>query len=124
MSKPTYQPGVVLWIELGTKRTPANPTGEVVGHEQANKRPCIVIQSFPESDLLVIVPMTTKVPNKDLFVYTYPIPAGAPQPQPSYALCHQVRSVAVDRVIGKPIGTMPSREFNKVKSRLRGVLKI
>jgi len=124
MNHNTYHPSEVVWVELGTRITTDNPTGEVRGHEQANRRPCIVVQAFNHLKMLIVVPMTTHVPNNSQIIpYIVAIPAGAPQSKPSYALCHQIKAISFERV-DKKIGNLESRDFHKLKKRLKNILNL
>lgn len=57
----SYQKGEVVDVDLG------KPQKEVKGHEQAFYRPCVIITSFNNLELAVIVPCTTKKPRYSLY---------------------------------------------------------
>ena len=53
--------GEIINVNLGI------PPKEIKGHEQGMERPCVVIKSFNNLDLVVIVPLTTKEAKYSLF---------------------------------------------------------
>ena len=52
-----FQKGEIINVELGT------PPKEVKGHEQGFDRPCIIIKSFPQLELAIVTPCTSKEPK-------------------------------------------------------------
>ena len=104
----------VVRVNLGS-------VAEVIGHEQANTRPCIIVQILEPYGLAVIVPLTTKKSNLFHFV---PIPKGtAGLTEDSYALCHQIRTISTKRILNI-LGTLPDRDFNKVLTVLADFLEL
>jgi mRNA-degrading endonuclease toxin of MazEF toxin-antitoxin module len=90
----TYSAGKVLKVNLGD-----NKSGQVVGHEQAKERPCIVLRHFPQLNLLSVVPCTT-TPVTNQHFFHVPLRAGqAALEENCNVLCHQVRTVSTDRII-------------------------
>ena len=94
---------------------------EIQGHEQAKKRPCIIIQVLEVYQLVVIVPLTTKKSN--LFHSVLIEKGTAGLKEDSFALCHQVRTISTKR-IEKITGNLNDRDFNKVLTVLADYLDL
>ena len=93
--KQNYTKGEIINVNLGI------PPKEIKGHEQGMERPCVVIKSFNNLDLAVVVPLTTKEAKYSLFTIVK-IPKGmAGLTADSYALCHQIRTISFDRIVNK-----------------------
>ena len=106
----------VVMIDLG--KVP----NQVIGHEQANTRPCVVIQTLDYSELAVIVPFTKQdVPQIYSIVKVLKHSGGLTSD--SFALCHQIRSVSYKRIV-KSLGYLPDRDFNKINTVLADFLDI
>src|SRR5687768_11770592 len=77
-----------------------NPTR---GHEQAGKRPVLVISTdiFNEgpADLVVVLPITSKGKGIALHVQVEPVESGLKMT--SYVLCDAIRSIAKERLIAR-----------------------
>ena len=97
----------IALIDLGTI------PNQVIGHEQANKRPCLVIQTLDYSDLAVVVPFTSQTPPTQIYSIVRIAQNSGGLTSDSFALCHQIRSVSYKRIV-KIMGQLPDREFNKV----------
>lgn len=109
--------GEIVYAHLGT------PPNEVVGHEQGNERPCIIINTFHSMQLAVIVPLTSKNPAKKHYTHV-PIPSGtAKLTSDSYALCHQLRTISYDR-INRSLDVLDTSNFFKIQSVLKAVLRL
>ena len=54
--KQNFTKGEVINVNLGS------PPKEIKGHEQGFERPCVIIKSFNNLDLAVVVPLTTSPP--------------------------------------------------------------
>lgn len=107
----------IIMIDLG--KVPE----QVKGHEQANIRPCLVVQTLDLAQLAVVIPFTSKH-HPSLNYSTVRLHAGTGGLMAdSYALCHQVRSVSYQR-FGKTIGILPARDFNKVLTVLADYLDL
>ncbi|MFM9160957.1 MAG: type II toxin-antitoxin system PemK/MazF family toxin [Dolichospermum sp.] len=92
----------------------------VRGHEQAGKRPCLVIsvELFNQgaSGLVVVLPVTSK--NKGIpFHVTIEPPEGGVKIL-SFIKCEDVRSISVER-LEKRWGTVSSETLALVEDRLR-----
>lgn len=75
----------------------------VVGHEQAGRRPCLVVSedrfNRGPMDLIAIVPLTSRVKNIPLHVVVRP-PEGGLKVE-SAVLCNQIRTVSISRFINE-----------------------
>jgi mRNA interferase MazF len=111
-----FAKGEIVNVDLGV------PPTAIIGHEQANTRPCVVIQSFPALQLAIVVPITSKNPPRHLYTYVH-LPAGTGGlNMESFALCHQIRTVSFDRVL-RAFGKLGSKEFLKIKAVLMDTLE-
>ncbi|MFH1003978.1 MAG: type II toxin-antitoxin system PemK/MazF family toxin [Bacteroidota bacterium] len=115
--KHNYQKGEILNVNLG------KPPKEIKGHEQAYERPCIVVKSFNNLDLVVIVPCTTTEPRYSLFTIVRLLKDSGGLTFGSFALCHQIRTVSFDRVINKR-GKLDNKDILKIHSVLIDTLEI
>ena len=97
----------------------------VIGHEQAKTRPCLVISenTFNQGPfgIVTIVPITSKY--KTILWYVKIKPVGILK-YDSYALCHQLRTVSINRFLGKSFGQVNQETLNAVLERLRILLGI
>jgi mRNA-degrading endonuclease toxin of MazEF toxin-antitoxin module len=109
-----YKQGDIVWVNLGEVK-------EVVGHEQAKHRPCIVIKNFGALKLLVVIPMTSK-PNSYYTVLKLE-PKETGLSADSYVLCHQTRTISQDRITSIS-GTISTRALNSVKGILIDVFDL
>lgn len=113
----TYQKGEVVEINLG------NPPKEIKGHEQGYHRPCIIIKSFNNLGLAIIVPCSTKEPRYSLYTIVKLLKGVGGLTSDSYALCHQIRTVSYDRII-KSRGHLPPTDILKIQSVLIDTLDL
>ena len=112
-----YQKGQVVDVDLGT------PPYEVVGHEQAYERPCIIIKSFNSLGLAIIVPCTSKQPPNNIYTIVK-IPKGfGGFTADSFVLCHQIRTISLDRVI-RDRGKLDLKDILKVHAVLADMLEL
>jgi mRNA interferase MazF len=111
----SYRAGDVVESDLG------NVPGEVRGHEQGFVRPCIIIRSFNNLGLATIVPCTTKSPGVPLFTIVALTKGTGDLTRDSYALCHQIRTISVDRIL-RSWGRLGERDFAKVQTVLLDTL--
>lgn len=115
--KQNYSKGEIINVNLG------NPPKEIKGHEQGMERPCVVIKSFKNLDLAVVVPLTTKEPKYSLFTIVK-IPKGsAGLTADSYALCHQIRTISFDRITSKR-AKLDNKDILKIHSVLIDTLEL
>jgi len=109
--KAKISPGEIIIANL-------NP---VKGHEQKGKRPCVVIKYFSMFHIVIILPLTTR--DKGWFTQVK-IPKGeGGLKEDSYALCHQIRALSLERV-EKIIGRVSSRTLSQLRVTLAHVLGI
>jgi mRNA interferase MazF len=115
MSVETASPrrGEVWWIDLDPVR----------GHEQGRRRPGMVV-SVDEFNALAhgltwIVPITTRLQRHSFAVALSPPEGGLPKP--SVALCHQLRTVSIDR-LQQPMGTVTAATLDAVRRRVGLIL--
>ncbi|MBO0935092.1 type II toxin-antitoxin system PemK/MazF family toxin [Fibrella sp. HMF5335] len=113
----SFTKGQIINVNLG------NPPEEVKGHEQGLERPCVIIKSFDNLNLAVVVPLTTKEPKYSLFTTVKIIKKTAGLTADSYALCHQIRTISFDRIVGKR-GKLPDIDVLKVQAVLIDILEL
>lgn len=112
-----FKRGDIIFVDLGS------PPIEVKGHEQGNKRPCVVIKSLDALKLFIVVPITTK--EKSFLHYTMvELNSGTGGlKEDSFALCHQIRTISDKRVL-KKFGAVASRDLSKIITVLQDTLEI
>jgi mRNA interferase MazF len=99
----------------------------IIGHEQAKKRPCVVISNniFNQnpSELVVIIPLTSKYKKVSWLVEVGEITIGKIS-TPSYALCNHVRTVSLTRFSSKPFARVSSEAMDAIEARIRVLLDL
>lgn len=109
MGKVTYQAGQILLADLGA------PPKEIVGHEQGYPRPVLVVKAY--RNLLVVLPITSSTPQP-FYSHTVMLKKGqGGLTNDSFVLCHQIRSISVDRII-KPYGSLDTLDLEKIRTVL------
>jgi mRNA interferase MazF len=109
-----------IWLcHLGSSR----------GHEQAGQRPVLVVSddtfNSGPADLVVIVPLTSKVKKSKHIPAHIPIdPPEAGLKTPSVILCDQVRTISKDRLGQAPWGTVSATTLGQVEMVLRLLLAL
>jgi mRNA interferase MazF len=92
----------------------------VRGHEQAGKRPCLVVSvdlfNQGAAGLVVVVPITSKDKSIPFHVAVNP-PDGGLKVK-SFIKCEDVRSLSVER-LDKRLGSLSTKSFADVEDRLR-----
>lgn len=92
----------------------------VRGHEQAGKRPCLVISvnlfNQGASGLAVVLPITSKDKKIPFHVEINPPEAGLKFK--SFIKCEDIRSVSIERFTTK-LGTVTDRTIVEVEQRLK-----
>ena len=106
-----FRQGDICLIDLG------EPPIAIKGHEQALKRPCLIIKDFAYLKLFVIIPFTTKKPKFSYYTIVHIPKESYGLNKDSFALCHQVRTISIDRII-KKIGIISEKEFKKIQAVL------
>lgn len=115
--KQNFTKGEIVNVNLGS------PPTEIKGHEQGFVRPCIIIKSFNNLDLAIVVPLTTKSPKYSIYTIVKLLKGSGGLTEDSYALCHQIRTVSFDRIIGKR-GKLDSKDISKIQSVLVDTLEL
>jgi mRNA interferase MazF len=112
----TVRRGEVWLAELGPTR----------GREQTGERPVLIVSTDPfnqgRSHLVVAVPFTTRDRGLPIHVEVQPPDGGLREV--SFAMCEQVRSLAVDRLGPQPFGSVSGAVLRSVENRLRLLLGI
>ncbi|HEX3213697.1 MAG TPA: type II toxin-antitoxin system PemK/MazF family toxin [Actinomycetota bacterium] len=94
------------------------------GGEQAGERPVLIVSANPfnlgRSRLVVAVPFTTRKRGLPIHVEVQPPDGGLRDV--SFAMCEQVRSLAVDRLGPQPFGAVSASVLSSVETRLRLLL--
>ena len=112
-----YKKGEVIFVDLG------EPGKSVKGHEQGNKRPCVVVKSFPTLELCIVLPCTSKKP-KFSFYTNVAIPKGSGGLKTdSIVLCHQIRTISYDRIINT-IGHLSNIDIAKIDAVMLDTLDL
>jgi mRNA interferase MazF len=109
--------GSIVNVQLGA------PPKEVIGHEQGFTRPCIVLKHFSKLKLAVVIPCTSKTPPNAYYSIVQLKSGVGGLTIDSYALCHQIRTVSLDRITSI-IGQLPPNEFFKIQSVQADILGI
>jgi mRNA interferase MazF len=104
----------IIWVDLGELEN-------VVGHEQAKTRPCVVIKEFNGAQLALVLPLTTTERSHYTIVKLDKSETG--MDQDSYALCQQLRTISCERIKSKS-GTISVRGFNRLKGVLIDILEL
>lgn len=115
--KQNFQKGEIINVDLGV------PPKEVKGHEQGFDRPCIVIKSFPQLELAIVIPCTSKEPKYNHYTVVKLSKDSGGLTTDSYALCHQIRTVSFDRIKTKR-GKLDTKDLLKVQTVLLDTLDI
>ncbi|MGH2616027.1 MAG: type II toxin-antitoxin system PemK/MazF family toxin [Thermomicrobiales bacterium] len=97
----------------------------IVGHEQAGKRPAIIVSTdafnLNASRLVVVAPVTRRDRRNPLHVPISPSRDGLRYS--SFALCDAVRSISTDRLLFR-IGRIDHDAIGEIGDRLRIVLAL
>ena len=110
------QPGTIVQVDLGSPP-------DTKGREQQKHRPCIVLVHWPQLQLTLAVPISGSRPKVELYT-TVELKAGSNGlTKDSFALCHQLRSVSVERV-GRTLGKLNALELEKVKAVVKGMMRL
>ena len=115
--KQNYTKGEIINVNLGS------PPKEIKGHEQGLERSCVVIKSFNNPDLAVVIPLTTKEAKYSLFTIVKILKGTAGLTTDSYALCHQIRTISFDRIISKR-SKLDYKDILKIQSVLIDTLEL
>jgi len=92
-----------------------------IGHEQAKKRPCLVISANTynqgHSGLVVVMPITTK--PRELFWYVTIKQFEGGLDQQSYIICDQIRTISLQRFSSKCLGFISDYTLTQIEERLK-----
>ena len=104
--------GDIVWADL-------NP---VRGHEQAGRRPVVVISddAFNEQSGTVIAMAITGIPQRAGFPFTLEI-ASVEMPRRSWIKVSQIRTLSVERLENK-IGRISSQELDRIVDGLNQLI--
>lgn len=98
----------------------------VVGHEQGERRPCLVVSAngFNESPygLIIIVPVTTTDRGFPSHIKIAANQSGLNYD--SYAVCEHIRSVSIDRFENKTGGRAPGPAMMAIENALKILLSL
>lgn len=93
----------------------------VIGHEQAKKRPCIVMSANAYNQgpagLAVIMPITSRF--RELYWQVPISTAETDLDKKSYIICDQVRNVSLQRFASKCLGFVSDYTLQQVEERLK-----
>ena len=96
------------------------------GCEQAGERPVLIVSTDrfnqARARLVVAVPFTTR--RRDLPIHVEIRPPDGGLREVSFAMCEQIRSLAVDRLGPQPFGSVPATVLGAVEARLRLLLAL
>jgi mRNA interferase MazF len=110
----TIRRGEIWLADLGPTR----------GREQSGERPVLIVSTdrFNQgrARLVVAVPFTTRDRGLPIHVEVRPPDGGLRDV--SFAMCEQVRSLAVDRLGPQSFGRVPAAVLHSVEERLRFLL--
>jgi mRNA interferase MazF len=94
------------------------------GNEQTGQRPVLIVSvdrfNQGRARLIVAVPFTTRDRGLPIHVEVRPPDGGLRDV--SFAMCEQVRSLAVDRLGSQPFGSVSPEVLRSVEARLRLLL--
>lgn len=98
----------------------------VVGHEQAKKRPCLILSpdkfNATSSELIVILPMTSTF--RDLMTFVAVEPSKSGLSKISYVITDQIRSVSKQRISGSVAGQLDQFTFKKIQHIVKMILDL
>ncbi|MBU0765211.1 MAG: type II toxin-antitoxin system PemK/MazF family toxin [Bacteroidetes bacterium] len=112
-----YQKGEIINIDLGT------PPQEIKGHEQGFYRPCVIIKAFPQLELAIVTPCTSKEPKYSHYTIVKLTKGSGGLTADSYVLCHQIRTVSFDRMKVRH-GKLVNKDLLKVQAVLLDTLEL
>ena len=96
------------------------------GREQSGARPVLIVSTDPfnqgRAGLVVAVPFTTRKRGLPIHVEVRPPDGGLREV--SFAMCEQIRSIAIDRLGPQPFGSVPAAVLGSVENRLRLLLRL
>ena len=109
--------GLIYFVDLNA---PANRT---IGHEQAGQRPVLVLSINLFADklgLAVVIPGTDAANWKGTYQNAVLVPKSVSGlTLDTIFLCHQIRTLSVQRFTSPAVGWLPSRELEKIEAGIR-----
>ena len=94
------------------------------GREQSGERPVLIVSTDQfnqgRARLVVAVPFTTR--KRDLPIHVEVRPPDGGLRDVSFAMCEQIRSIAIDRLGSQPFGGVSASVLGSVEDRLRLLL--
>lgn len=92
-----------------------------VGHEQAKRRPCIVVSADAynqnQAGLAIVMPITSR--QRDLYWYVSLTPPEGGLDKKSYIICDQIRTLSVQRFSLKMLGIVSDYTMQQIEERLK-----
>lgn len=92
-----------------------------VGHEQAKRRPCVVVSADTYNHgcagLVIVMPITSK--KRELYWHIPICSAESGLEKESYIICDQVRNLSVQRFSPKPLGFVTDYTLEQIEERLK-----
>jgi len=97
---------------------------DATGHEQAGRRPAIVLALHQQSNLVMVVPLTSSL-AASRFPYTYTISRSTQNGlrRNSIAMIFQLRSLSLGRFRRK-MGDLEQNHFDRIKNLVKGYLNL
>lgn len=117
--------GEVYWFNLPTSTD--DPSDEVVGHEQARRRPGIILQNDSDNrqaNTTIIVPTTTGSVDEAEDLSQIFIPAGDGVREDSIALCRQLRVIDMDVRMGDCLGELSQQKLREIENAVLVTLSL
>ncbi len=115
--KQNFIKGEIVNVNLGS------PPKEIKGHEQGFERPCVIIKSFNNLELAVVVPLTRNEARYSLFTIVKILKGSAGLTADSFALCRQIRTISFDRIVSKR-ERLENKDILKINSVLIDTLEL
>ncbi len=102
--------GEVYWFDFDA----------TVGSEQRGHRPAVIVSNNVQNErapIVIVAAITTSAPSRP-FPFIVELPAGQPLQQRSFVLCHQLRTIAKQR-LGSYAGVLTRPQILQLESALR-----
>lgn len=113
----TLHRGDIVFVDLGEVGK------SVKGHEQAKKRPCVVVKPMNKLKLAIVLPLTTSHSLKGTSGLIRLTKGMGNLDKDSIVLCQQIRSISHQRVLSR-IGQLSTRQFQKIEWGLADFLAL
>ena len=97
---------------------------DTIGHETQKTRPCVVVANCPEAKMNTIIPLQSNLGTINLpFTHLIKKTQKNKLRNDSVAVIFQIRSLDYVRFLNI-VGTMESKDFEKIKILIRDFLKV